>query len=67
VNKSLLDTDIFSEISKGIDPNIARNAAAYRTAFGRYTISVVTIMEVVPTILEQHRLGRNPRFRPNGC
>jgi tRNA(fMet)-specific endonuclease VapC len=47
VNKSLLDTDILSEIGKGIDPNVARNAAAYRGAFGRYTLSVISIMEVV--------------------
>ncbi len=36
MNKSLLDTDILSEIGKGIDPNVARNAAAYRGAFGQY-------------------------------
>jgi tRNA(fMet)-specific endonuclease VapC len=47
VNKSLLDTDILSEIGKGIDPNVVRNATAYRNAFGRYTLSVITIMEVV--------------------
>jgi tRNA(fMet)-specific endonuclease VapC len=47
VNRSLLDTDILSEISKGIDPNVARNATAYRNAFGRYTLSVISIMEVV--------------------
>jgi hypothetical protein len=29
VNKSLLDTDTLSEIIKGIDPTIGRNAAAY--------------------------------------
>jgi hypothetical protein len=29
VNKALLDTDILSEIIKGIDPTGARNAAAF--------------------------------------
>ncbi|MBV9124114.1 MAG: PIN domain-containing protein, partial [Planctomycetes bacterium] len=47
MNKSLLDTDILLEITKGIDPNVARNAAAYRSTFRRYTLSVITIMEVV--------------------
>jgi predicted nucleic acid-binding protein len=47
VNKALLDTDILSEVGKGIDPNVARNATAYRNAFGRYTLSVITVMEVV--------------------
>ena len=47
MNKSLIDTDILSEIGKGIDPNVARNAVPYRSAFGRYTLSVITIMEIV--------------------
>jgi tRNA(fMet)-specific endonuclease VapC len=42
VNKSLLDTDIFSEIGKGIDQTVARSAAAYLSVFGRYTLSAVT-------------------------
>ena len=47
MNKSLLDTDILSEVGKAIDVNVAANAVAYRKAFGRFTISVVSIMEVV--------------------
>src|SRR5436190_15829124 len=47
MNKSLLDTDILSEIGKGIDPNVVRNATAYRNTFGRYTLSAITTMEVV--------------------
>jgi hypothetical protein len=62
VNKSLLDTDILSEISKGIDPNVARNATAYRTAFGRYTLSVITIMEVVRGFQKKQSAGRLQRF-----
>jgi predicted nucleic acid-binding protein len=47
VNKALLDTDIFSELGKRVDQNVVRNGAAYRVTFGRYTISVITVMEVV--------------------
>jgi tRNA(fMet)-specific endonuclease VapC len=47
LNKAILDTDIFSEITKGVDQVVAANASAYRTAFGRYTISAVTFMEVI--------------------
>jgi tRNA(fMet)-specific endonuclease VapC len=47
VNKALLDTDILSEIIKGIDPTVARNAAAYYQAFGQFTLSAVTVMEIV--------------------
>jgi tRNA(fMet)-specific endonuclease VapC len=32
VNKALLDTDILSEIAKGVDQIVARNATAYRQA-----------------------------------
>lgn len=62
MNKSLLDTDILSEIGKGIDPNVARNAAAYRTAFRRYTLSVVTVMEVVRGFQKKQSSSRLQRF-----
>jgi predicted nucleic acid-binding protein len=47
LNKAILDTDIFSEITKGVNQTVAAHAAAYRTAFTRYTISAVTLMEVI--------------------
>ena len=47
LNKAILDTDIFSEITKGVNQTVAANATAYLRAFGRYTISAVTFMEVV--------------------
>ena len=47
MNIALLDTDIFSEITKGVNPTVAAHATAYRQAFSRYTISAVTFMEVV--------------------
>ncbi len=62
MNRSLLDTDILSEIGKGIDPNVARNAAAYRGAFGRYTLSVITVMEVVRGFQKQQNARRLQRF-----
>lgn len=47
MNKALLDTDILSEIIKGINPTVASNATAYRRAFGYYTLSSVSVMEIV--------------------
>lgn len=47
MNKALVDTDIFSEVLKAIDPNVARNAGAYRQAHGVLTLSSITVMEVV--------------------
>ena len=47
MNKSLLDTDTFSELGKGVNPVVSRNGVTYRATFGRYTISVITVLEIV--------------------
>jgi tRNA(fMet)-specific endonuclease VapC len=47
LNKSLIDTDIFSEITKALNSTVVAHATAYRKAFSRYTISAITLMEVV--------------------
>jgi tRNA(fMet)-specific endonuclease VapC len=63
VNKSLLDTDIFSEIGKGIDQTVARNAAAYLSVFGCYTLSAVTVTEVVWGLEKRQSVRRLNAFR----
>jgi tRNA(fMet)-specific endonuclease VapC len=60
MDRALLDTDIFSEILKGIDPHVVANATAYRALFGRYTITVITVMEVVKGL---HKLRREERIQ----
>jgi tRNA(fMet)-specific endonuclease VapC len=47
LNKAILDTDIFSEIIKGVDQTVAAHAKTYRRAFGHYTMCAVTVMEIV--------------------
>jgi tRNA(fMet)-specific endonuclease VapC len=47
VNKALIDTDIFSELGKGVNQTVAGNGATYRAIHGQYTISVITVMEIV--------------------
>lgn len=47
MNKALLDTDIYSEVLKGVDPTVTRNAIAYRQARGILTLSAITVMEVI--------------------
>jgi tRNA(fMet)-specific endonuclease VapC len=47
LNRSLLDTDILSEIIKGSDQTVASNATTYRRAYGHYTLSAVSVMEIV--------------------
>jgi tRNA(fMet)-specific endonuclease VapC len=42
VEKSLLDTDIISEIIKRANPQIVAKADTYLNQFEKYTISVIT-------------------------
>ena len=47
MNKVILDTDIFSEIIKGVNQTVAAHAKTYRRGFGHYTVAAVTVMEIV--------------------
>ncbi len=47
MNKSLLDTDILSEVSKGIHQAVVHNATAYRQVHDFLTLSVISVMEVI--------------------
>jgi tRNA(fMet)-specific endonuclease VapC len=47
MNKSLLDTDIYSEILRAVNLTVAVHAHAYRQVHGRLTLSVITVMEMV--------------------
>lgn len=60
MDKALLDTDIFSEVLKGIDRGVVAQATMYRTVFGRYTISTITVMEIIKGF---HRLQREDRIQ----
>ena len=60
MDKGLLDTDTLSELLKGIDSQVVARATAYRTAFGSYTLSTLTVMEVVKGF---HKVQREDRIR----
>ena len=47
MNRVLLDTDIYSEVIKAINPTVTQNAINYRQANGVLTFSAVTVMEIV--------------------
>lgn len=47
MNKALLDTDIVSEVGKAKDATVAGNAKTYRRSFGYYTLSTISVMEIV--------------------
>jgi tRNA(fMet)-specific endonuclease VapC len=65
VNKALLDTDIFSELGKGVNPTVVSNGATYRAALGRYTISVITVMEIVRGFQKKQSTRRLQTFLTN--
>lgn len=47
MEKVLLDTDVFSEITKAKNPAITRKATQYFQEHKRYTLSVITVMEII--------------------
>lgn len=47
MDKTLLDTDIFSEILKKRNENVRERAESYHAVLGKYTVSVITVMEIV--------------------
>jgi tRNA(fMet)-specific endonuclease VapC len=63
VNKALLDTDILSEVGKGIDQTVTRNATAYRQAYGFFTLSVISVMEVIQGYQRVGGVNRIQAFR----
>lgn len=60
MDKSLLDTDMLSEMLKGIDQNVVAKATAYRAIFGHYTICVITVLEIVKGY---HKVQREDRIQ----
>ena len=56
--KSLLDTDIFSEILKGVDAMVAQRATDYRAMYGYYTMTSITVMEMIKGLHKVHREER---------
>jgi tRNA(fMet)-specific endonuclease VapC len=62
VNKALLDTDTLSEIRKGSNPAVAANAKSYRRAFGHYSFSTLTVVEIVCGYQKAQQLQRLNAF-----
>ena len=62
MNKALLDTDIYSEVLKAINPTVAQNAATYRQMHGVLTLSVITMLEIVKGCQQVQATGRMQRF-----
>lgn len=57
LNKALLDTDIYSEVIKSVDPIVVENATNSRRNLGMLTLSTVTAMEII----RGHRKNQSSR------
>ena len=55
MERTLLDTDIFSEVLKQKNPRVTVMAKQYHQQFGRYTISTITVLEIVKGF---HKINR---------
>jgi tRNA(fMet)-specific endonuclease VapC len=60
--RALIDTDIFSEIFKKRDPNVAKRALAYQAEQGAFSITVVTAMEITSGLHRVRATAQIARF-----
>lgn len=58
MERSLLDTDVFSELLRGRDAVLLKRADAYLSVFGRLTLSVTTVTELVDGLRRKNRADR---------
>ena len=59
MKRALLDSDIWSEIARDRNPTVSATAREYVRQHGRYTVSVVTVMEAVRGY---SRIGREDKI-----
>lgn len=62
MNKTLLDTDILSEVLKGRNASVVAQAHAYLAVHHVFTISVVSVMEIVCGFQRAQRQDRLEQF-----
>ncbi len=65
MKRSLLDTDIFSEILKERNLQVVQTARQYRAAFGHLTISSITVSEVAKGLRRANQDARLQTFLQN--
>jgi tRNA(fMet)-specific endonuclease VapC len=61
--RTLVDTDIWSEIFKGKNATVAARASTYLSQHGRLTISAITVFEVVQGLQRVQRQDKLEAFR----
>ncbi|OYT72708.1 MAG: VapC toxin family PIN domain ribonuclease [Armatimonadetes bacterium JP3_11] len=63
MEKALIDTDIWLDIMKGVHPRVRERAAIYWDAFGQFTLSVITVAEVVRGLAKRQQAEALARWR----
>jgi tRNA(fMet)-specific endonuclease VapC len=58
MNKALLDIDIYSEILRVVNTTVVANARSYPQTHGVFTLSVITVMEMVKGFQQVQRPQR---------
>jgi hypothetical protein len=56
MEKALIDTDIWLDIMRGLHPRVREHAEVYWNAFGRFTLSVITVAEVVRGLVKRQQV-----------
>ena len=62
MSKVLLDTDIYSEVIKAVNPTVTQNAITYRQKNGVLTLSAITVMEIVRGFQQNQSVRRFQDF-----
>lgn len=62
MKRAILDTVIFSEVLKGRNVAVASSAKNYLAAFGRFTLSAITVMEIVQGLYKKRQAASIQRF-----
>lgn len=62
MDRALLDTDTLSEILKDRDQNVRSRADAYESVFGYFTISTLSVVEIVKGLQRVRREGQIRRI-----
>lgn len=61
-DRTLLDTDIFSELMRAKSVAVQERAAAYLEQHGRFTTSVITVLEITKGLRKASRQDALERF-----
>lgn len=60
--KAILDTDILSEISKGIDPLVLQNASDYLDEYAQLTFTSISVYEILYGLQAKNAIRQTETF-----